>query len=86
MVMWFNCMRLLSDAPIPARELLRRARTPTNLAGMQRWRYIDVSADPDDTRAQPPPAELMMRATAYGTVAQRVWAAKDPEHLFCLGC
>jgi DNA-binding MarR family transcriptional regulator len=73
MVMWFNCMRHLSDAPIPARELLRRARTPTNLAGMQRWRYIDVSADPDDTRAQPPPAELMVRPTAYGRVAQRVW-------------
>ncbi|MGA8665847.1 MAG: MarR family transcriptional regulator [Candidatus Dormiibacterota bacterium] len=73
MVMWFNCMRHLSEAPIPARELLRRARTPTNLAGMQRWGYIDVSADPDDTRAHRPPAELLVRATAYGLVAQRVW-------------
>ncbi len=73
MVMWFNCMRHVGEEPIPVRELQQRARTPTNLAGMHRWRYIDVSADPDDTRAQPPPAGLLVRATANGHVAQRVW-------------
>lgn len=73
MVMWFNCMRHVSETPIPVRELQRRARTTTNVGGMQRWRYIDVSADPDDTRAQPPTSELLVRATANGRVAQRLW-------------
>src|SRR5215475_14031414 len=43
MVMWFNCMQHLGDGQIEPSELERRARTPTNLHGMQRWGYIVVS-------------------------------------------
>ncbi|HEY1578625.1 MAG TPA: hypothetical protein VGF82_16275 [Terracidiphilus sp.] len=39
MVMWFNCMQHLGDGPIPLAELEHRARTPTNLHGMQRWGF-----------------------------------------------
>jgi DNA-binding MarR family transcriptional regulator len=73
MVMWFNCMRHVSDVPIPVLELERRARTPTNLDGMRRWGYVDVAADPEDTRAKPPRAALVVRATARGLEAQEVW-------------
>ena len=36
MVMWFNCMRYVGETPITVMELARRARTRTNLAGMER--------------------------------------------------
>jgi DNA-binding MarR family transcriptional regulator len=73
MVMWFNCMRYVGETPFPAAELERRARTPTNLAGMHRWRYIDVEASPDDKRAKPPDGDLLVRATRKGLLAQQVW-------------
>src|SRR6201986_1007965 len=77
MVMWFNCMQHLSDGPIALRELERRARTPTNLHGMQRWGYIlvsDQAADPFDFRPQPRRARSMVRATPAGDAARQVWA------------
>jgi DNA-binding MarR family transcriptional regulator len=73
MAMWFNCMRWVSEAPITVGELERRARTSTNLSGMQRWRYIVVEPDPDDTRAKPPVEAMLVRATRRGRVAQKVW-------------
>ena len=45
MVMWFNCLRFVEDGGISAQELERRARTPTNLNGMQRWRHIVIGPD-----------------------------------------
>jgi DNA-binding MarR family transcriptional regulator len=73
MVMWFNCMRYVGEAAFPVAELERRARTPTNLAGMHRWRYIDVEASRDDRRAKPPDRDLLVRATPRGMLAQEVW-------------
>ena len=73
MVMWFNCMRHVAETPITVEDLVRRARTRTNLAGMHRWRYIDVEAKPGDTRANPPDADLLVRATRKGRLAQQVW-------------
>jgi hypothetical protein len=66
-------MRHVSDVPIPVLELEQRARTPTNLDGMRRWGYVDVAADPEDTRAKPPRAALVVRATAQGLEAQEMW-------------
>ena len=40
LVMWSNCMQFVGEEGVPVRELERRARTTTNLAGMQRWGYI----------------------------------------------
>jgi hypothetical protein len=34
--MWENCLRHLPGQGMSVRELERRARTPTNLAGMER--------------------------------------------------
>lgn len=77
MVMWFNCMQHLGDGPIPLRELERRARTPTNLHGMQRWGYVLVtndSGDPFDFRPQPRRASSQVRATPAGDVVRQTWA------------
>ena len=73
MVMWFNCMRYAGETPFTVAELERRARTPTNVAGMHRWRYIDVAASPGDKRAKPPDADLLVRATRKGLLAKEVW-------------
>ena len=72
MVMWFNCMRHVSETPITVSELVRRARTRTNVAGMHRWRYIDIDTTPDSTRVKPPDDELLVRATGKGRLAQEV--------------
>jgi hypothetical protein len=77
MVMWFNCMQHLGDGPIALRELESRARTPTNLHGMQRWGYIAVSnesADPMEFRPKPRRATSMVRATAAGEAARQIWS------------
>lgn len=73
MAMWFNCMCHLGEEPLSVSELERRARTPTNLDGMRRWRYIDLERDPDDTRKKPLRSALMVRATSKGRAAQTVW-------------
>ncbi len=74
MAMWFNCMRHLGEEPIAAGELERRARAPTNLAGMQRWQYIDVEPAPDDARPKPPRRDMLVSRTRRGRQAQQVWA------------
>jgi hypothetical protein len=77
MVMYFNCLQHLGDEPISLRELERRARTPTNLHGMQRWGYIVVtndSGDPFDFRPQPRRVGSRVQATASGEAARRTWA------------
>jgi hypothetical protein len=48
LVMWSNCMRFVDEIGLPVGELERRARTATNLAGMQRWGYITIEKDPAD--------------------------------------
>lgn len=45
MAMWSNCLQFLGEEGIAAAELERRARTPTNLRGMQRWGYIVIGPD-----------------------------------------
>ncbi|MGA2136037.1 MAG: MarR family winged helix-turn-helix transcriptional regulator [Bryobacteraceae bacterium] len=61
MVMWFNCMRFAGEEGITLQELHRRALTPTNFNGMQRWGYIVVGPD------------SLIRATNKGRRAQAVW-------------
>ena len=73
MVMWSNCMRFVTQKGVPVRELEVLARTTTNLLGMQRWRYVVVEPDPSDHRSNPPRSSWLVRATAAGREAQRVW-------------
>lgn len=72
MVMWFNCLRHVSETPITVTEMVRRARSRTNVAGMHRWRYIDLEAVSDWKRGTPPDDRLMVRATRKGHLSQQV--------------
>ncbi len=73
LVMWENCLRHLPDQGLSVRELERRARTPTNLAGMERWRYVTVVPDPADPRPKPPRSACIVRPTISGRMAQEIW-------------
>jgi len=73
LVMWFNCMQFLPGDGIPLRELERRARTTTNLAGMERWRYITLQPDPSELRPKPPRRDWIIKPTALGKAAQQIW-------------
>lgn len=72
-------MRHLPDAGLSVGELERRARTPTNLAGMERWRYITVAPDPADTRSKPPRRAWIVRPTRGGRMAQEIWSSLAAE-------
>lgn len=63
MAMWYTCMRYVGPGGITIGDLERAARTPTNLNGMQRWRYIDVEPGP----------QKIVRATRAGMMAKRAW-------------
>ncbi len=73
LAMWANCMQFLDDEGITVRELERRARTKTNLNGMQRWGNIMVAPDPADPRPKPPRSAWLVRVTPAGRQAQDVW-------------
>ena len=73
MAMWSTCLRFVGDDGITVSELAWRARTGTNLAGMQRWGYITVAPDPADTRSRPPRSDWVIHATASGRQAQKIW-------------
>lgn len=73
LIMWANCLRHLPAEGVSTRELERRARTPTNLAGMERWGYISVRPDPTDPRANPPRSGWLVRPKPGGLKAQQIW-------------
>ncbi len=59
--MYANCMQFVGEEGISAAELARRARTPTNLNGMERWGYIIIGPD------------KLIRATPAGRMAKEIW-------------
>jgi DNA-binding MarR family transcriptional regulator len=67
MVMWLNCMRFVGGGGVTVGELEDRARTKTNLNGMERWGYVVVE---QNTARR---ADRLIRATAKGRLAQQVW-------------
>ena len=71
MVMWFNCMRYVSDEPMLVSELQQRARTGTNLDGMRRWGYVSLESGSGDPKRKP--RDLTIRATPRGLQAREVW-------------
>lgn len=73
LVMWANCMQFIDKKGVSVRELESRARTKTNLAGMERWGYIVVEPYPADPRPKPPRSAWMVRSTAAGRKAQEIW-------------
>jgi predicted transcriptional regulator len=78
MVMWFNCMRFITEEGIAVREVERLARTRTCWDGMRRWGYVFFEPDPADNRPKPPQPALIVRVTHRGRVAQELWAALIP--------
>lgn len=79
MVMWFNCMRFVDDAGVTADKLEELAGTSTNLHGMERWRYVNVTPDPADKRPKPPRSAWLIRPTLGGKMAQDMWSTLFPE-------
>ena len=70
--MWFNCLRHVSETPITVTEMVRRARSRTNVAGMHRWRYIDLEAVSDWKRGTPPDDRFNGARHAKGHLSQQV--------------
>jgi len=73
MAMWSTCMRFITADGITVRELTKRARTGTNLPGMQWWGYITIAPDPAGARPKPPRSGWVIHATASGRRAQQIW-------------
>jgi DNA-binding MarR family transcriptional regulator len=71
--MWSNCIQFIGEKGLSVGELERRARTKTNLAGMERWGYAVVEPDPADSRSKPPRSAWVVRATPAGRKAQEIW-------------
>ncbi|HEX4001101.1 MAG TPA: hypothetical protein VHX36_00535 [Candidatus Acidoferrales bacterium] len=72
MVMWVNCLEHVEDGGITVREIERRARTRTNWRGMQRWGYVRIAPDPNDSRPKPPARDWVVRAKPGGRNARDV--------------
>jgi DNA-binding MarR family transcriptional regulator len=79
MAMWVHCLRYVPEDGIPAGELARRARLTTKSMQTvvkrmgQWWGYLVVEPNPTDTRARPPQSAWLVRPTAAGLQAKRVW-------------
>jgi hypothetical protein len=73
LVMWSNCMKFVGPDGVQLSEMERLARTRTNLAGMQRWRYITVTPGRNDRDGKRPGPAAVVRATEGGRMAQEVW-------------
>jgi DNA-binding MarR family transcriptional regulator len=74
MAMYSNLMRLVPDAGVTVRELVRLARTRMiQLRAMGSWGYITVTPDPADKRAKPPQRDWLVRPTARGARAREIW-------------
>jgi DNA-binding MarR family transcriptional regulator len=74
LVMWASCMQFVPGDGITVAELERRARTPTNLGGMERWGYVQVRPGATDGRRRAPQSACLVVPTAGGRRAQEVWA------------
>jgi DNA-binding MarR family transcriptional regulator len=73
-VMWANLLQFVDEQGVTVRELRSRARlTRLPLAGMTRWGYVEVGAEPGDHRPRTPAQDLVVTPTAAGIEAKKVW-------------
>jgi DNA-binding MarR family transcriptional regulator len=85
MAMWVHCMRHVPEHGIPAGDLARRSQLSRKSAqGLvkrlsQWWGYLTVAPDPADGRVKQPPSAWLVRPTAAGRQAQRVWEPLTAE-------
>ena len=74
MVMWENCMRFVTEEPITVGDLLRLARTGTNLDGMRRWGYVTIDGTAKKIhKGRRPGPDAFLRATPRGLRARQIW-------------
>jgi len=80
MAMYSNLLRLVPDEGVTVRELRQLSRTAKPpLNGMERWGYIVVAPDPADKRPRRSPNEWVVRLTAKGAQAKKVWQSLFAE-------
>ena len=79
MAMYLNCLRYVGEQGIRLGEMIRLARTGTNLDGMRRWGYIHLAPDPADSRPKPPQADWLIHARAGGRKVRGVLEPLLPE-------
>ena len=73
MAMWENCMRFVAHEPVTVGELLRLARTRTNLDGMRRWGYLTIDDSAKKTHRGNPGPDAVLQATDRGLRARQRW-------------
>jgi len=73
MVMWENCMRFVAEEPVTVGELLRLARTRTNLDGMRRWGYLTIDGSAKKIHKGNPGPDAVLQATGRGLRARQRW-------------
>jgi methyltransferase (TIGR00027 family) len=73
MAMWENCMRFVAGEPVTVGELLRLARTRTNLDGMRRWGYLTIDDSAKKIHRGNPGPEAVLQATDRGLRARQRW-------------
>ena len=81
--MWFNCLAPLSEfGPLTVSELEQRARMPTNLDGVRRWRYVTIAGAGRvrrGARRSSAQRDSRLGLTAAGAEAADVWAPVPAE-------
>jgi DNA-binding MarR family transcriptional regulator len=70
--MWRNCMQWVPADGITVAELFATARTPTNLHGMRRWRYVEVEGWVRSASGRPP-LKAVVRPTRRGAEVAAAW-------------
>src|SRR5215471_10144775 len=73
LAMWSTCMSFVGDEGVTVDELERLARTPTNLAGMERWGYVTVEPATASAGRRSGQADAVVRPTRAGRRAREVW-------------
>ena len=74
MVMWSNFMRFVGDGitvgELPAAAGIPKSRTLSTLGGMERWRYVFVSAKPTGPASEVEARRLGQRSSAQARVVR----------------
>jgi DNA-binding MarR family transcriptional regulator len=76
--MWANFMQFIPEEGVALGKVDGCARL-TNLAGLKRWRYVEVKPDPADERSDPPESDWLVRPTPAGLRAQEIWRPLSGE-------
>lgn len=79
-VMWANTMRYVPEAGTTLAQLREHARTANlSLAGLHRWRYVDLEPPFGNGLATRPREDTTITPTKWGRRAQHVWEPLNDE-------